>query len=176
MAVSDAAVLTKTGKSWVQWFAQLDRAGALEWEHKTIARHLADSYPLGSWWSQTIAVAYEQARGLRDKHQQKDGFQIQRERTVAVPVEKAWDALKSLKWLPEAKKSYIRRTREDNRLLLRLNWPDGTEVLVGVIPKGEGKSSVGVQQSKLPDRALAEQAKQFWAERLDGLRKRLESD
>jgi len=176
MAVSDAAVLAKTGKSWVQWFSQLDRAGALGWDHKTIARHLADSYPLGGWWSQMIAVTYEQARGLRDKHEKSDGFAIQRERTLAVPVEKAWEAVKSLKWLPEAKKSYIRSIREDNRLLLRFNWPDGTDVMMGVIPKGESKSSVGVQQSKLPDRAAAEQAKQFWGKRLDELRERLEGD
>ena len=56
MAVSDAAVLAKTGKTWVQWFSQLDQAGALERDHKTIARRLADSYPLGGWGSQMIAV------------------------------------------------------------------------------------------------------------------------
>jgi len=83
--------------------------------------------------------------------------------------------VKTLKWLSEAKKSYIRGIREDKRLLLRLNWPDGTDVMMGVIAKGQGKSSVGVQQSKLPDRAAAEQAKQFWAKRLDELRRRLEA-
>ena len=175
MAVSDAAVLTKTGKSWKQWFAQLDRAGASEWSHKTIARHLAESYAVGGWWSQMIAVTYEQARGLREKHEQKDGYQIQRERTMAVPVEKAWNACKSLKWLPEAKKSYIRSLREDNRLLLRLNWPDGTDVLIGAMAKGDVKSSVGVQQKKLPNRESAERAKQFWGKRLDELRERLEA-
>lgn len=176
MAVSDAAVTAKTGKTWAQWFSQLDRSGALEWDHKTIARHLAHSYPLGGWWSQMIAVTYEQARGLRDKHEKADGFAIQRERTLAVPAAQAWEAMKGLKWLPEAKKSCIRSVREDNRLLLRLNWPDGTNVMMGVIAKGEGKCSAGVQQSKLPDRAAAEQAKQFWAKRLDGLRERLEGD
>jgi len=176
MAVSDVAVRAKTGKSWAEWFSQLDRAGALEWDHKTIARHLADSYPLGGWWSQMIAVTYEQARGLRDKHEQQDGYQIQRERTMAVPVEKAWEACKGLKWLPEAKKSHIRNIREDKRLLLRLNWPDGTDVLIGANAKGADKSSVGVQQSKLLDRAAAEEAKEFWGTRLDGLRKQLEGD
>ncbi len=176
MAVSDAAALAKTGKSWAQWFSQLDQAGAVGWDHKTIARHLADSYPLGGWWSQMIAVTYEQARGLRDKHEKSDGYSIQRERTVAVPVEEAWEALKSLKWFPEAKKSDIRRVREDRRLLLYLNWPDGTDVLIGVNPKGDGKCALGVQQSKLPDRAAAERAKQYWAKRLEELRKQLEGD
>jgi hypothetical protein len=176
MAVSDAAVLAKTGKSWAQWFSQLDQAGALEWDHRTIARHLADSYPLGGWWSQTVAVTYEQARGLRDKHEKTDGFSIQRERTIAVPAEKAWEACKSLKWLPEVNKSHIRRVREDRRLLLYLNWADGTDVIMGVIPKGEGKASLGVQHNKLPDRASAERAKQFWARRLDELRELLERD
>ena len=95
---------------------------------------------------------------------------------MAVPIEKAWEACKSLRWLPEAKTSQIRSIREDNRLLLRLNWPDGGDVLIGANAKGEGKSAVGVQQSKLPDRESAEQAKHFWAKRLEELRKRLEGD
>lgn len=47
---------------------------------------------------------------------------------------------------------------------------------MGVIAKGDGKSSVGVQLSKLPDRDSAEQAKRFWSKRLDELRERLEAD
>ena len=78
--------------------------------------------------------------------------------------------------MPEAKKSQIRSIRENNRLLLRLNWSDGGDVLISANAKGEGKSAVGVQQSKLPDRESTEQAKQFWAKLLEELRKRLEGD
>ncbi len=32
--MSDAAVKAKTGKDWQQWFAILDRAGAMKMSHK----------------------------------------------------------------------------------------------------------------------------------------------
>ncbi len=179
-SISDEAVLAKTGKGWGQWFGELDRAGALDWDHKTIARHVLDSYPIGGWWSQMIAVSYEQARGLRDKHEQKDGYQIQRSRTISAPAPKAWAACKNdvrrLEWLPEAETARIRGIREDTRLMLRLDWPDGSLVLIGVEPKDGDKCVVGVQQSKLADRAAARRAKQFWADRLGELRKQLEAD
>jgi uncharacterized protein YndB with AHSA1/START domain len=179
-SISDEAVSAKTGKVWDEWFTELDRAGALNWDHKAIAKHLVDGYPVGGWWSQMIAVTYEQNRGLRDKHQQKDGYQIQRTRTVAVPVPKAWRACKNderrLEWLPEAEAASIRNIREDTRLMLRLNWPDNTVVLIVVNPKDGDKCVVGVEQSKLPDRATARRAKQFWSDRLGELKKQLEVD
>lgn len=179
-SISDEAVFAKTGRRWDAWFTELDRAGALNWDHKTIAKHLADGYTVGGWWSQMITVTYEQARGLREKHQQKDGFEIQRTRTVAVPAPKAWRACKNderrLEWLPEGEEASIRSIREDTRLMLRLNWPDKSVVLIGVNPKDGDKCVVGVQHSKLADRAAARRAKQFWAERLGDLRNQLEAD
>jgi hypothetical protein len=32
--ISDAAVQAKTGKTWTEWFAILDQAGAAAWPHK----------------------------------------------------------------------------------------------------------------------------------------------
>ena len=47
--------------------------GAAKWPHKEIASFLHDQ-DCGDWWSQMVAVGYEQARGLRVKHQTADGF------------------------------------------------------------------------------------------------------
>lgn len=65
---SDAAVAAKTGKSWAQWFAVLDAAGANKMSHKEIVAYLRDNHDIGSWWQQMVTVGYEQARGLREKH------------------------------------------------------------------------------------------------------------
>ncbi len=175
--ISDAAVAAKTGRVWREWFAELDRAGAEGWDHKTIAKHLREGYRIDFWWAQTVAVAYERARGLRDKHEQPDGYQIQVERTVQAPVERAWSALRDekrrLEWLPEAQGSKVRGVREDKRYL-RLDWPDGTRVLMGVHAKGADKCSVGVQHGRLGSAAAAAEAKRDWAARLEALRALLE--
>ena len=170
--ISDEAVAAKTGRFWDEWFAELDRAGADAWNHKTIARHLGEGYGISFWWAQTVTVAYERARGLRDKHEQPDGYQIQVERTIQAPVEDAWaamrDAQKRLAWLPESRGARVKSVRQDTRRYLRLDWPGGTRVLMGVQPKGEGKCSAGVQESRLASANDAAQAKRDWAERLGG--------
>lgn len=171
--ISDEAVAKRTGRVWSEWFAELDRAGADAWDHKTIARHLFRGYKIDFWWAQTITVAYERARGLRDKHEQPDGYQIQVQRTLQAPAESAWlamfDKQRRREWLREAADAKLRSAREDKRYL-RLDWPDGTRVLLGVNPMGSDKCAVGVQHSKLGSADEAEHAKQAWATRLERLR------
>ena len=38
--LSDAAVQAKTGKTWQEWFAVLDAAGARAMDHQSIAAYL----------------------------------------------------------------------------------------------------------------------------------------
>ena len=90
--ISDEAVAAKTGKSWSEWFKLLDRAGAKKMTHQQIAAHLDEHCGVGPWWTQMVAVNYEQARGLRDKHQKPEGFEISVSRTIAAPVGKALKA------------------------------------------------------------------------------------
>ena len=68
--ISDAAIQAKTGKSYQQWFAILDAAEAMQMNHTQMAEYLCEQYgeELG-WHFQMIVVAYEQERGLREKHQ-----------------------------------------------------------------------------------------------------------
>lgn len=175
--ISDEAVLKATGKSWDQWFADLDAAGAGAWPHKQIAKHVNEAYMTTSWWAQSIAVAFENARGLRDKHEMPDGYQIQREKRMSAPLEKTWsawsDPQQRAQWLPESSGAGIRKIREDNHTI-RFDWPGGSRVLAGVRPLGDDRSVCGVQQSKLPDTAAAEAAKEFWAEKFTRLKQFIE--
>ena len=79
--VSDAAVQAKTGKGWQEWFALLDAAGARQMSHKEIAARLYDQLGCPDWWSQMVAVGYEQERGLREKHQTPAGYQVSASKT-----------------------------------------------------------------------------------------------
>ena len=91
--ISDEAVRAKTGKVWREWFAVLDAEGAASMDHMTIARHLSQEHALSGWWSQMVAVAYERARGRRERHQTTRGFEVSVSKTLPVPVEalyRAW--------------------------------------------------------------------------------------
>src|SRR6266550_1359843 len=101
---SDAAVKAKTGKNWKQWFALLDKAGARKLTHQEIVKHLSAKHDVGPWWQQMVTVAYEQARGLRHKHQRPEGYQISVSRTVNTSLARLYKSFSNAKsrssWLP----------------------------------------------------------------------------
>jgi len=171
--MSDEAVESKTGKNWSRWFKHLDAAGAKKMTHQEIVAHLQDKHDVRPWWTQMVAVTYEQARGLREVHEKPGGYEISVSRTVAAPVGKAfkaWTDEKTRKqWLPAdftVRKSTANKT-------LRLNWADGTDLVAAFYPKGE-KCQVVAQHAKLKDAKAAAKMKKFWGEALDQLKGLLE--
>ncbi len=175
----DDKVLGATGKTWDQWFAILDKWGARTKEHSEIARYLAEKHGVPSWWSQSVTVTYERARGMRLKHQQLDGsgFAISASKTVGVDVGTLFDAVVVAKqrkqWLVDGTMSL--RTSQPNRSA-RFDWEDGsTRVLFGFEDKGPSKSMVAIQHERLPDADEAEIAKAMWKKRLAELKAFLES-
>ena len=172
--MSDEAVESKTGKTWSRWFKHLDAAGAKKMTHQEIAAHLSEKHGVPPWWTQMVAVTYEQARGLGDKHEKPQGFEISVSRTIAAPVGKAfkaWTVEKTRRqWLPANLE--IRKATPNKSL--RITWEDGkTSVAVGFLAKGD-KSQVVAQHSKLPDAKSAAKMKKFWAEALERMKSLLE--
>ena len=122
-----------------------------------------------------VANAYEQDRGNREKHQMPEGYQISVTKTVGVPIDalyQSWsDDQTRSRWLPgEA----ITIRKEAQQKSIRITWSDArTNVDVNFYRKGESKSQVVVQHSKLADSTQAEQMKGYWKEALARLRRML---
>jgi uncharacterized protein YndB with AHSA1/START domain len=173
--MSDEAVESKTGKNWSRWFKHLDAAGAKKMTHQEIAAHLSDKHEVRAWWTQMIAVTYEQARGLRDKHEKPEGYEISVSRTMAAPVGKAFkawtDERTRKKWLPA--RLTVRKATANKSM--RLSWEDGkTSLAVAFLPKGTGKCQVVAQHGKLADAKAAAKMKTFWSNALDRLQTLIE--
>src|SRR5437870_5555573 len=124
--MSDAAVQTGTGKTWIEWFALLDAAGAHKMNHKQIVALLYAKHNVGPWWQQMVTVTYEQARGLREKHETPAGYQISVSKTIAVPVRalfKAWaDEKIRRRWLRDHNFTVRKATPARS---MRITWVDG---------------------------------------------------
>jgi uncharacterized protein YndB with AHSA1/START domain len=169
--MSDEAVKAKTGKDWNTWFDILDAAGAQQMSHKEIVAYLVEHHQVGPWWQQSITVAYEQARGLREKHEMPSGYQISRSKTIAVPVDSlyaAWqDKDQRGRWLSDPDFTIRKETPQKS---MRINWVDGSTTLdVHFYEKGKAKTQVTVQHNRLADAQQAEQMKAYWSEALDKL-------
>ena len=132
--------------------------------------------PLG-WNAQAITVSYERARGLRVVGQRADGFAATAQRTVAVAVERLFDAFvepsQRGRWLPDDELRERTATRPRSA---RFDWGDGeTRVNVTFLDKGNASSTVAVEHARLTDAGEAERMKAFWRERLTVLKSRLEA-
>lgn len=144
--------------------------GAAGRTHTEIARRLREDEGVASWWSQTVAVAYEQARGLRLPGQQAGGFTATASRTVGVPVERLFEAFAGA--APDA--GLRLRTATAPRSS-RWDFHDGsTRVNAGFEAVKQGRSRVALSHERLPDAAALERMKGYWRERLLALKTRLE--
>jgi uncharacterized protein YndB with AHSA1/START domain len=174
--VAEERIVEATGRGWQAWFELLDGWRAASRTHTEIARWLREEHAVDGWYSQSITVGYERARGLRAPGQRPDGFAISASRTIAVPVEQLFDtfvddALRE-RWLPGADLGL--RTATSPRTA-RYDWEDGsTRVIVGFEASGEAKSRVALSHERLPDADTADAMKGWWRERLTALKAQLE--
>jgi uncharacterized protein YndB with AHSA1/START domain len=176
LKISSEAVKAKTGKSWTEWFALLDKARARTMSHKEIVAVLTKKHGLPPWWQQMVAVGYEQAKGLRAKHEKPDGFEISRVKTIGAAVDDVYEAWgntrRRAQWLPGAKLT-IRKATENK--VLRVTWGDGSNVEVRLYPKGPAKTQIAVQHGRLANARAAAKQKAYWGEAFDRLAHLLES-
>ena len=132
-------------------------------------------HPL-AWNAQAITASYELTRGLREVGEKDDGFAITTSRTVAVPVERLYEAVVSeaarTTWLPDARLSERTATRPKSA---RFDWGEGpTRVNVTFLARDEAKSTVALEHRRLADAGEAERMKTYWRERLGTLKETLE--
>jgi uncharacterized protein YndB with AHSA1/START domain len=196
--IGDEAVQAKTGKGWDEWFALLDAWGAADKGHAPAAKHLAEVHGLSGWWAQMVTVEYERARGLREVGQKGEQFVATVQRTIRTSPETAYAALTEpshlSQWLAEDAQAelwvggHYENKDGDRGEFLRLDPPNrlkytwenpkhapDTVVEIWVSPKGEEKSQVRLEHSRLRNREEFEDLKKGWGWALDSLRSYLET-
>lgn len=175
--ISNEVVRARTGKTWGEWFVILDQAGAKKINHKEIVAILREQYQVDDWWQQTITVEYEQARGLRMKHQKTYGFQISKSITITTDIQNAYNAWSDkkilAKWLADTDFTLRKATKQKS---LRITWIDNeTHLDVYFYPKGD-RSQVTINHGKIKTRNQAEEMKIYWGEQLKKLKVLLEKN
>ena len=171
VGVSSDAVARRTGKSWAQWFALLDAAGAAELDHKGIVAVLAQRHGVGPWWQQMVTVAYEQARGKNGNQAADDGFQVDVVKTLELPLAKLYrfwsEPAERNKWLADDRFSIHKATASKS---IRARWGRGaSRIDVDFCEKGPSQSQVTVQHNRIETSDAAEQMKAYWAKKINAL-------
>ena len=131
---------------------------------------------MGEWNLNLLSTTYEWNRGLKERGQKKDGFEISVSKTIAVPIQILYNSLtnttKRNKWLA-GEKITIRKSTENKSA--RITWSDNeTSLSVDFYPKGADKSMVVVQHLKIKTSGHAKEMKEYWANALEKLKLMLE--
>jgi uncharacterized protein YndB with AHSA1/START domain len=178
LATSDEEIRRRTGRGWEEWFDLLDDWGAAGRSHRDTARFLAQEqglHPL-AWNVQAVVSSYELTRGLRAVGEHADGFAVTATKTVAVPVDRLYDAFldesERDRWLPDGRLRERTATRPRSA---RFDWDDdGGRVVVTFSAKGDEKSTATLQHSRLADADEAERMKGYWRTAVATLKEELE--
>ncbi len=176
--ITDKLVKQLTRKTMEEWFLLLDEKGAKKMVHEDIFNLVAGIkglQPLGEWNQNLLTTTYEWNRGLKERGQKKDGFEISSSKTMSAPVAalfQCWvDETLRRKWLPGKTLNITKATENKS---IRIAWPDSdTRVSVELYPKGEEKTQMVVQHMKIADSEQAQQWKQYWSERLEAMKELL---
>lgn len=196
--VTSRAAREATGRGWREWVEVLDTAGARNWDHKEVVAFLEREHPQASpWWRQSIAVAYEKARGSRVLGETADaGFEVGVQRSLAVGRDEVWEILVARPdlWLGEGAEVDLERggpyvvrdaaddggavsARGDVRVVrpghrLRMTWqPEGwaspATLQLTLSVAASGRTTLGVHLEKLPDAQAREAMREHWRGVLD---------
>ena len=157
--VGDDAVREATGQGRDEWFALLDGAEATGWKHRDIASWLVREHQVDPWWSQSITVAYEQARGIRSPGQRQDGtYEASVTRTVALDKVEALRALAAVV-AGELGIEPLALNLEAKNATARFPLDGGEFVLASSSDRAGGKASIGLVWGRMPDDAHLTEAK-----------------
>ena len=178
LPTSDEKIRERTGLGWEEWFDLLDEWGAPERPHREIARWVAgrlDLHPL-AWNVQAVTSGYELTRGLRVPGQGVNGFTATATRTVAVPVDRLYDAFVDeplrATWLSDGD---LRERTATKPKSARFDWgDDGSRVVVDFAAKDDAKSTAALRHERLADAREVERMKAYWRERVTTLKEVLE--
>jgi hypothetical protein len=170
--VSEEAIRTGTGRGWDDWFRILDDWDGTSHTHTEIARYVNGEHGIDGWWSQSVTVGYERARGMRAPNERPEGFEVSVSKTIDMAPLEAWRAFVE----PKRRQTWLDlglRMRTGTRTMgrsARFDVPsEGTRVNVFFDPKGDDRSVVTVTHVKLADAGDVAAHRADWRRRLGRL-------
>lgn len=187
--VSSTAAQSATGHSFDAWFAEFDSMGGPTQGRKAFNDYLFKERKVDAWWTGTLVVEYERARGAVEKDGLLKGYNICVTKSVAATPLKVYEALLATKAWMGAKSSAEMREGgafEDGdghrgtikRLtpgkLIRFTWEGrghqtSEEVEIKLTDSG-AKTSIVLNHTRLPDRSAADGMRAAWTQVLETIK------
>jgi hypothetical protein len=170
-AIGEDKVKAATGKGWMGWFVILNRMKAAELPHKEVAKRLREEHGAPRWWNQMIAVSYERARGGRKTNERAGGtFAVNVTKVMPASLSMLFATATTAKWFPPGAFEETSKTPDK---YWRGKFKGAQKLEFGFTAKGEGKSQIALEISKLESAAAVETTRATWKTAMARLEKTL---
>jgi len=176
-AIGEEKVKAATGRGWMGWFVILNNMKATTLPHKEVARRLKEEHGAPAWWSQMIAVSYERARGGRKTNERAGGtFAVNVTKVMPASLPKLFATATAEKtrkdWFPPGA---FEETSKTTDKYWRGKWKGAQKLEFGFLAKGDGKSQIALEISKLESAEAVETARAMWKKAVEKLVAALEA-
>lgn len=172
MPFTDEALKKQTGKDWQEWRTALENWGAAEKSHLEIAKYLKEEIGCDAWWAQGITVGYERMIVRRAVGQMNDGsFSASVSKTINASINRVHSALVDEptrhQWLDG---SVVRLRTSVAPKSARFDDHEARVIIAfHLTSKGDDKTSVQIEATKLPTAESGNEWKAAWRPRLADL-------
>lgn len=174
-----SAIEAATNIKWKEWLKYFLSVDGEKLTHSDIAtkayEKMNESQPSRGWWSQSVAVAYEQHIGRRQPGQRSDGmYEVTVNKTYAGTMDDAmlsWTNLiknvNEFDGIPLKDKPGASKTEKWRHW--RATLANDTRINVSTYQKSDTKAGLAVTHLKLKSTEEAEKWRTFWKDFLESL-------
>ena len=165
-------VVKETGHQREEWFKLLDEQQAFIWTTKQIIAWLKKRTKLNDWWSESLGVAYVEARGLAKTSQPPTGrFTFTMKREFDVELSRLFTVLTDVQsWAVFDRPRVL--TAKGGKISFAFD--DKTRAHAQFVVKDGGAIVLQVQHELIPSEAGIKPRDLYWREVLSGVQRRLE--
>lgn len=188
--VSPASAKAATGKTLEEWYAVLEAKGGGAEGRRVLTEYLFRQLKVDAWWTTTIIVEYEKARGIFEKDGLPKGYNICVTKSLTVAPERALGEFADGSWwlgkgvkvaeggsfdAGDGHKGRFKKVTPGK--VIRFTWEGLRHAPVEVIEikatVTAGKTSVLINHDRLQSRDTADGMREAWAKVLNELKDRL---
>lgn len=165
-------VVKATGFQREDWFRLLDARKAQSLSVEAIVEWLKANTKLDAWWSESIALAYVEARGIGGLGQTASGyFSTSVSRDFAIELPRLFTVLTELQSWPSQPAARLLARRDNERI--QVSFEDASRATVTFIEQAANRVTVVVSHELIESEHDAVQIEKFWNRLLEGFAQRL---
>lgn len=176
-ALTTEVTRQETGRTPEEWFTLIDTRLESSPGRKAVGDFLFKEMKVDAWWTTTLAVGYEAARGIVEKDGRPRGYNICVTKAIAAPPDKVFALIADAKWAGADTKVAVQKATPGKRIRFVLEGaghPSGELVEIKLTASG-AKCSIVLNHERIQDRGRADGLREAWGELLNGWKASLES-